>query len=87
MKTPEIGGKTPDYCHVPLVVGRDGRRLAKRHGETRIAAFRAEGKSAASIIGTLARSCGWADAGEEISLSELLPRFDLSVVSPAPFMI
>ena len=30
---------TLSYLHIPLVVGKDGKRLAKRHGDTRIAAF------------------------------------------------
>ena len=73
------------YCHVPLVVGPDGKRLAKRHGDTRIAAYRAAGVRPEKIIGRLAASCGWAEEGEEISLAALLPRFDLSTVPHAPF--
>ncbi len=30
----------PAFTHVPLVVGPDGRRLAKRHGDTRLATLR-----------------------------------------------
>lgn len=82
-----LGGRIPDYCHVPLVVGPDGRRLAKRHGDTRIASFRAGGVSAKSLLGKLAFSCGWAEEGEEVSLETLIDRFDLSVVSSAPFMV
>ncbi len=82
-----LGYPTPDYCHVPLVVGPDGRRLAKRHGDTRIAALREQGWSAARIIGFLAASCGWADDGEQVSLSDLVPRFSLSTIPPAPFVI
>lgn len=75
------------YCHVPLVVGRDGKRLAKRHGDTRIATFREQGKSPEDILGFLAASCGWAEAGERVTLRELLPRFDLGTIPHAPFMI
>ena len=74
------------YCHVPLVVGPDGKRLAKRHGDTRIAAYRAAGVRPEKIIGRLAASCGWAEEGEEISLAALLPRFDLSTIPHAPFI-
>ena len=73
------------YCHVPLVVGPDGKRLAKRHGDTRIAAYRAAGVRPERIVGWLAASCGWAEEGEEISLAALLPRFDLSTVPHAPY--
>jgi glutamyl-tRNA synthetase len=76
----------PEYVHLPLVVGVDGRRLAKRHGDTRIAALRAEGISAERIIGFLAASCGWAQLDEEIVLSDLLPRFNLQSIPRTPFV-
>ena len=77
----------PAYCHVPLVVGRDGKRLAKRHGDTRIATFREQGKAPEEILGILAASCGWAETGERIVLRDLLPRFDLGTIPHEPFMI
>ena len=77
----------PAYCHVPLVVGKDGKRLAKRHGDTRIAIFRGQGKAPEEILGFLAASCGWAEKGESISLPDLLTRFDLTTIPHAPFMI
>jgi len=82
-----LGDSPPRYCHVPLVVGRDGRRLAKRHGDTRISSFRARGQTPEEIIGFLASSCGWAEDGERISLRELLPRFDFATIPHVPFMV
>ena len=81
------GCRLPSYCHVPLVVGRDGKRLAKRHGDTRIAAYRESGKTPEEILGFLAASCGWAEKGERVTLQDLLPRFDLGTIPHAPFMI
>ena len=78
---------TPNYCHVPLVIGQDGRRLAKRHGDTRIASFRAHGWTPNQIIGRLAETCGWAEEGEEISLAALLPRFTLATLPHAPCIL
>ena len=78
---------TISYLHVPLVVGRDGKRLAKRHGDTRVATCRAEGKRPEEILGLLAASCGWAAKGELVSLRELVPRFDLGTIPHEPFMI
>ena len=75
------------YCHVPLVVGRDGKRLAKRHGDTRIASYREQGKSPEEILGFLAASCGWSKPGERILLRGLLPRFSLTTIPHAPFMV
>ena len=75
-----LGLPTPSYLHVPLVVGPDGRRLAKRHGDTRIAEYRRKGVEPERIIGALAATCGWANPGERASLRDLVPRFDLSTV-------
>ena len=75
------------YLHVPLVVGRDGKRLAKRHGDTRVASYRAAGRSPKEIIGFLAASCGWAERGERVSLADLVPRFDLSTIPQVAFMV
>ena len=78
---------TPSYCHVPLVVGPDGKRLAKRHGDTRISFYREQGRSPESILGYLAASCGWCAPGDSISLAALLPRFTLSTISHQPFTL
>lgn len=53
----------PKFGHVPLVVGEDGKRLAKRHGEGRIAVFRDRGVPPERIIGLLARWSGF-DVGD-----------------------
>ena len=82
-----LGYTPPRYCHVPLVVGPDGRRLAKRHGDTRISAYRAAGVRPERILGFLAGSCGWASSGEEIALVDLIERFDLSSVDRHPFVV
>ena len=79
--------RLPSYCHVPLVVGKDGKRLAKRHGDTRIATYREAGKTPEELLGFLAASCGWAAEGERVSLAELVPRFDLGTIPHAPFMV
>ncbi|TWT74205.1 Glutamate--tRNA ligase 1 [Allorhodopirellula solitaria] len=47
---------TPRYAHVPLVVGADGRRLAKRHGDTRLSHYRDQGVAPESIVSWAARS-------------------------------
>ena len=86
-RTLDLRRETLSYCHVPLVVGRDGKRLAKRHGDTRIATFREQGKAPGEILGFLAASCGWAEKGEPVSLCDLLTRFDLGTIPHEPFMV
>ncbi len=77
----------PRFAHVPLVVGADGRRLAKRHGDTRLATLRAAGVKAEALLGLLAWSCGWLAQIESISAQELLPLFRLEAIPPQPFVL
>ena len=82
-----LGFPTPRYLHIPLVVGTDGKRLAKRHGDTRIAYYREKGVTAERILGFLARSCGWTVPSRGVSLRELLNYFDLGAIPPAPYIM
>ncbi len=72
-----MGWEAPRFAHVPLVIGPDGKRLAKRHGESRIAQFRAAGVSAERIVGWVAWRCGQLDRPREISAVEMVGRFEL----------
>jgi glutamyl-tRNA synthetase len=78
--------KIPDYCHLPLVIGADGRRLAKRHGDTRLSAYRANGVPAGRILALLASWSG-VDAGPLVpSARELLGTFALDRVPKGPII-
>lgn len=74
-----LSEKIPNYYHLPLIVGSDGRRLAKRHGDTRLAYYRERGASAERVLGLLGRWCGL-EVSEEVSAKELLSKFDLGRV-------
>ncbi len=82
-----LGIPAPTYCHVPLVVAEDGRRLAKRHGDTRISALRESGVPPHLVTGLLAWWSGLAEFGEEIAPRDLLPRFDLAHVPRGPAVL
>ncbi|RLC64715.1 MAG: glutamate--tRNA ligase [Chloroflexi bacterium] len=79
--------EVPVYCHVPLVLGPDGKKLGKRHGATSITEFRDQGYLPEALFNFLAL-LGWAPGeGEEqevFSLEELIEQFDLFRVSRAP---
>jgi glutamyl-tRNA synthetase len=82
-----LGWTPPAFTHVPLVVGPDGRRLAKRHGDTRLAALRAAGVQAEDLLGLLAWSCGWRASIAPITARELLPIFRLESIPRQPFVL
>jgi glutamyl-tRNA synthetase len=73
----------PTYCHLPLVRGADGKRLAKRHGDTRLDSYRSRGVRPERLIGLLAR---WSGPPElrtsriEMSASEFLRVFRLDTM-------
>ena len=51
----------PRFAHVPLAVGTDGRRLAKRDSSVKLETLRNSGVDPRELIGLLAMSCGWSD--------------------------
>jgi glutamyl-tRNA synthetase len=65
----------PRYAHVPLVLGPDGRRLAKRHGAVTLAERSVLGEGPGELLGGMARSLGLAEPGEAPTPSDLLARF------------
>ena len=81
-----LGLREPKFFHVPLVVGPDGRRLAKRHGDTRIASFREDGMKADDVIGYLAWSLGVNPKKEPISLTALTDIFDPAQIPHSPLV-
>lgn len=62
----------PAYGHVPLLLGDDGARLAKRHGAVTLREHRAAGLDPEEITGTLAGSLGLGD-GSPVALEDLIP--------------
>ena len=70
----------PTFLHLPLVVGPDGRRLAKRHGDTRISHYRELGVSSERIIALLARWSGVTDARDEMTAKDFADAFRLDTM-------
>lgn len=76
----------PAYAHVPLVLGPDGERLAKRHGSVTRTELASAGVSADDLRSALAGSIGLAAPGEHVSASQLLDRFDPAAVPTEPWV-
>jgi len=76
-----LGWSIPRFWHFPLVCGSDGRRLAKRHGDTRIAFYRDAGVPPQRLIGLLAYWSGIIEQRTEMSANDFRNCFQLSKVS------
>jgi glutamyl-tRNA synthetase len=72
-----LAGKIPNYFHVPLVTGIDGRRLAKRHGDSRLSEYRRRGVPASAMIALLAGWCGIDPVPPGATAADLIDRFGL----------
>ena len=83
----QLDAAAPGYAHVPLVLGPDGARLAKRHGAVTLADRIAAGESPEQVRAALARSVGLAGAAEAPTLDELLARFDPSSLPTEPTVL
>jgi len=82
-----LGVDAPVHAHVPLVLGSDGRRLAKRHGAVTLADRAAADQSPLDVRSLLAASAGLAQPGERPSLHELLERFDPALLPSEPSVL
>ena len=74
----------PTYTHLPLVLGPDGRRLAKRHGDTRLDTYRKRGVRPQRIIGLLAWWCGITKHPTEMDAAAFAQAFDLGTLGQDP---
>jgi glutamyl-tRNA synthetase len=78
-----LGLPTPRHAHVPLVVGADGKRLAKRDGAITLQELSRRGLGVEAVRSALAVTLGLAEPGERVSAGELIGRFDLASVAAA----
>lgn len=67
----------PTFAHVPLFIGPDGKRLAKRHGGTSLAWLREQGTDARQVVGWLMWVAGLQPKPEPLSPRECIPLFQM----------
>jgi glutamyl-tRNA synthetase len=73
-----LGGSAPGFAHVPLLVGADGARLAKRARGTAVRDHRAAGRRPAEVVGLVAHALGLVPSPAPVGPRELLDGFDRS---------
>ncbi|MBY6275228.1 tRNA glutamyl-Q(34) synthetase GluQRS [Symbiobacterium thermophilum] len=82
-----LGWPVPAFGHLPLLLGPDGARLAKRHGAVTLAGIRAAGTPPETVVGHLAYLSGLVDRPEPVRPEELIPVFDLARIPREPVRI
>lgn len=72
-----LGKPVPCYAHVPMILGKDGKRLSKRHGAVSVLQYRDEGILPQALLNYLVR-LGWSHGDQEVfSREEMVEKFDL----------
>ena len=72
------GWEPPVFVHVPVIKGKDGAKLSKRHGDTRCLDFRSAGYLPEALANFIAL-IGWSPGGDRelMSPAELAEAFDI----------
>ena len=80
-----LGATPPQFGHIPMILGSDGKRLSKRHGATSVESYRQDGYLAEAMLNYLSL-LGWSydDKTTFFSRAELIEKFSLSKVSKNP---
>ena len=72
-----LGAKIPEYAHVPMINGHDGKKLSKRHGALSVMQYHEEGYLREAVINYLVR-LGWSHGDQEVfSIDEMIEKFDI----------
>jgi glutamyl-tRNA synthetase len=73
-----LGAELPQFAHVPMIHGLDGKKLSKRHGATAVADYEQRGILASAMVNFLAL-LGWSPGGdrEVMSLAEMIELFSV----------
>src|SRR5688572_11207416 len=79
-----FGWDLPPIAHFPNVLGQDGKKLAKRHGATKVEEFKTQGYLPEAMVNYLAL-VGWSPGTEEeiFSMDELIQRWRMEQVHRA----
>lgn len=80
-----FGWEHPEFCHLPMVNGSDGKKLSKRHGSTSLNEFRARGYLPQAIVNYVALlGCSYEEGKEFYTLAELAENFRLEHLNKSP---
>lgn len=80
-----LGMPIPEFAHLPLILGQDGKRLSKRHGATAVGEYREKGYLAEAVVNFLSL-LGWSpkDDREFLRREDLVDLYTLEGVNRKP---
>jgi glutamyl-tRNA synthetase len=79
-----FGWEPPVFCHLPMVMGQDGKKLSKRHGATSIDEFRRQGYLPDALINyTALLGCSYEEGRDIYTVEELGNLFTLDKLNKA----
>lgn len=82
-----LNAPIPQYAHLPMILGDDGKRLSKRHGAVSVMHYREMGYLAEALANYLVR-LGWSHGDQEVfSLKEMIEHFDLGHISKSGALV
>ncbi len=80
-----FGWQPPIFCHLPMVMGQDGKKLSKRHGSTSVDDFRTQGYLPEALLNYVALLGASYEEGRDLfTLEELAQKFRLEKLNKAP---
>lgn len=82
-----LGLIEPNWAHVPLMLGADGQRLSKRHGDVNLGDLRERGVAPERVVGWLAWTAGLMRKDGSAGARSLVKDFHLSMVKPHPTIV
>lgn len=76
-----LGAQIPEYAHVPMINGPDGKKLSKRHGAVSVMQYHEEGYLREAILNYLVR-LGWSHGDQEVfSIDQMIEKFDIKDIN------
>ncbi|MCZ6804053.1 MAG: glutamate--tRNA ligase [Proteobacteria bacterium] len=76
-----LGAQTPNYAHIPMILGPEGKKISKRDGAASVLQYRDDGYLPEALLNYLVR-LGWSHGDQEIfSIDEMISEFDIKDVN------
>lgn len=76
-----LGAPVPEYAHVSMILGDDGKKLSKRYNAVSVMQYRDDGYLPEALLNYLVR-LGWSHGDQDIfSIDEMIKDFTLEAIS------